>query len=215
MNIVFDLDGTLIDSAPDIRAAANVMLEAEGAAPLDMATTISFIGNGIPKLVERAMRARDLPMAEHARLTEAMLAAYDKNPATLTRLYDGLAELLPALREDGHRLGICTNKPLAPTRQILDILEITDLFDVIIGGDTLAVKKPDPAPLMAAYDALGDGARLYVGDSEVDAETAERAKVPFALFTEGYRKVPVAELTHELAFADFAELGAYIIPDRK
>ncbi len=211
MNIVFDLDGTLIDSAPDIRAAANVMLAGEGAAPLDMATTISFIGNGIPKLVERAMRARDLPMADHGRLTQVMLDAYDKNPATLTRLYDGLEALLPALREDGHRLGVCTNKPLAPTRQILDIFGITDLFDVIIGGDTLAVKKPDPAPLLAAYDALGEGARLYVGDSEVDAETAERANVAFALFTEGYRKVPVEELTHELAFADFSELGAYIV----
>ena len=211
MNIVFDLDGTLIDSAPDIRAAANVMLAGEGAAPLDMATTISFIGNGIPKLVERAMRARDLPMADHARLTQAMLEAYDKNPATLTRLYDGLEALLPALREDGHRLGVCTNKPLAPTRQILDIFGITELFDVIIGGDTLTVKKPDPAPLLAAYDALGEGGRLYVGDSEVDAETAERANVTFAVFTEGYRKVPVEKLTHELAFADFTELGAYIV----
>jgi len=211
VNIVFDLDGTLIDSAPDIRAAANVMLAGEGAAPLDMATTISFIGNGIPKLVERAMRARDLPMADHARLTQAMLEAYDKNPATLTRLYDGLEALLPALREDGHRLGVCTNKPLAPTRQILDIFGITELFDVIIGGDTLTVKKPDPAPLLAAYDALGEGGRLYVGDSEVDAETAERANVTFALFTEGYRKVPVEKLPHELAFADFSELGAYIV----
>ena len=215
MNIVFDLDGTLIDSAPDIRAAANIMLAGEGAAPLDMATTISFIGNGIPKLVERAMRARNLPAADHARLTEAMLDAYDKNPATLTRLYDGLGALLPRLRSDGHRLGICTNKPLAPTRQILDILGITGLFDVIIGGDTLAVKKPDPAPLNAAYEALGDGARLYVGDSEVDAETAERANVPFALFTQGYRKVPVEDLTHEIAFADFAELGAFIKTTRQ
>ena len=214
MNIVFDLDGTLIDSAPDIRAAANVMLAAEGVAPLDMPTTISFIGNGIPKLVERAMRARGLPEADHARLTQAMLEAYDKNPATLTRLYPGLAELLPALREDGHKLGICTNKPLAPTRQILDIFGITGLFDVIIGGDTLPVKKPDPAPLEAAYAALGDGARLYVGDSEVDAETAERANVPFALFTEGYRKVPVEELTHVLSFDHFEALGAYIVTTR-
>ncbi len=210
MNIVFDLDGTLIDSAPDIRAAANVMLAGEGAEPLDLPTTVSFIGNGIPKLVERAMRARGLPEAEHARLTQAMLAAYDKDPATLTRLYPGLDALLPALREGGHKLGVCTNKPLAPTRQILDIFGITGLFDVIIGGDTLPVKKPDPAPLEAAFAALGDGVRLYVGDSEVDAETAERANVPFALFTEGYRKVAVEELTHVLAFDHFEALGTYI-----
>ncbi len=210
MNIVFDLDGTLIDSAPDIRAAANAMLAAEGAAPLDMATTIGFIGNGIPKFVERAMRARDLPEADHARLTEAMLAAYDRDPATLSCLYPGLEGLLPALKEAGHRLGICTNKPLAPARRILDIFGITDLFDVIIGGDSLPVKKPDPAPLIAAFEALGAGARLYVGDSEVDAETAARASVPFALFTEGYRKQPVEALAHVLAFDHFDALGAYL-----
>ena len=210
MNIVFDLDGTLIDSAPDIRAAANVMLAGEGAAPLDLPTTISFIGNGVPKLVERAMRARNLPEADHARLTEVMLQAYGRNPATLTRLYDGLEDLLPALKAAGHRLGICTNKPEAPTREILDIFAITGLFDVIVGGDTLPVKKPDPAPLFRAYEALGAGPRLYVGDSEVDAETAERAAVPFALFTEGYRKMAVDDLTHAHRFADFSELGEII-----
>ncbi len=210
MNIVFDLDGTLIDSAPDIRAAANAMLAAEGAAPLDMATTISFIGNGIPKFVERAMRTRALPEADHARLTEAMLDAYAQNPATLSRLHPGLDSLLPKLKSDGHRLGVCTNKPLAPARQILDIFGITDLFDVIIGGDSLPAKKPDPAPLIAAFEALGAGERLYVGDSEVDAETAARASIPFALFTEGYRKEPVEALAHVLAFDHFDGLGAYI-----
>ncbi len=210
MNIVFDLDGTLIDSAPDIRAAANVMLAAEGAAPLDLETTIGFIGNGIPKFVERAMRLRGLPEAGHARLTQAMLDAYDREPATLTRLYPGLGAMLPALRESGHRLGVCTNKPLAPTRQILGVFAITELFDVIIGGDTLPVKKPDPAPLEAAYAALGTGQRLYVGDSEVDAETARRAGVPFALFTRGYRKAAIEDLPHVLAFDDFTTLGSFI-----
>lgn len=211
MNIVFDLDGTLIDSAPDIHAAANKMLTGIGAAPLDMPTLISFIGNGIPTLVERAMKARNIAPSEHARLTQSMLDHYAKDPATLTTLYDGIETLLPALKQAGHRLGICTNKPEAPTRQILDILGITDLFDVIIGGDTLAVKKPDPAPLHAAFKALGDEAKLYVGDSEVDAETSERAGVPFALFTEGYRKVAIADLTHAYTFAtfrDFAEIVA-------
>ncbi len=209
-DIVFDLDGTLIDSAPDIRDAANKMLASVGAQPLDMETIVSFIGNGIPKLVERAMKARDIDLSEHDRLTQVMLDRYDENPATLTRLYAGLDTLLPALKADGHHLGICTNKPEAPTRAILDVFGITDLFDVIIGGDTLPVKKPDPAPLSAAFEALGVGQRLYVGDSEVDAETAERVPVPFALFTEGYRKVPVANLTHAYAFADFADFAKIV-----
>lgn len=210
MNIVFDLDGTLIDSAPDIHAAANKMLADVGAAQLDMPTLISFIGNGIPKLVERAMRARDVPASDHARLTQSMLDHYAKDPATLTTLYDGINTLLPALKQSGHKLGICTNKPEAPTRQILDLLGITDLFDVIIGGDTLTVKKPDPAPLHAAFNALGEGTQLYVGDSEVDAETSERAAVPFALFTEGYRKVAVGDLTHAYTFATFKDFAAIV-----
>ncbi len=210
VNIVFDLDGTLIHSAPDIQAAANAALAAEGADELDLETTITFIGNGVPKFAERAARLRNLGDGAAERITRAMLDFFDESPARYSRLYDGLAELLPALREDGHRLGICTNKPEGPARAILDILGIADLFEVVIGGDSLPVKKPDPAPLHAAYDALGEGARLYVGDSEVDAETAHRAGVPFALFTQGYRKVPVSDLPHTVAFDDFAELGAYI-----
>ncbi len=204
-NIVFDLDGTLLHSAPDIQAAANRMLADVDAEPLDMPTLISFIGNGIPKLVERAMRARAIDKGKHADLTKAMLDYYGKDPATLSKLYDGIEELLPALNADGHRLGICTNKPEAPTRAILDLYGIIDLFDVIIGGDTLAVKKPDPAPLVAAFKALGDGQQLYVGDSEVDAETAHRAGAPFALFTEGYRKVAVANMPHTYSFATFKD----------
>ena len=214
MNIVFDLDGTLIHSAPDIQAAANAALAAEGAAPLDLPTTISFIGNGVPKFAERAVRLRGLGDGAELRVSRAMLAFFDRNPAQHSRLYDGLEALLPALRDAGHRLGVCTNKPEAPARAILDIMGISGLFDVVLGGDSLPVKKPDPAPLHAAFEALGEGARLYVGDSEVDAETAERAHVPFALFTEGYRKRPVEALTHRLAFADFAALGDFIEQNR-
>lgn len=210
MNIVFDLDGTLIHSAPDIRAAANSALAAEGAEALDMDTTIAFIGNGVPKFAERAVRLRGLGDGAEARVTQGMLEFFDRNPAEFSRLYDGIEQLLPALRADGHRLGICTNKPEAPARAILDILGIADAFDVVFGGDSLPVKKPDPAPLHATFEALGGGARLYVGDSEVDAETAARAGVPFALYTEGYRKVPVEGLTHEFRFSDFAELGNFI-----
>ncbi len=210
MNIVFDLDGTLIHSAPDIRAAANAAMAAEGAEELDLATTISFIGNGVPKFAERAVRLRGLGEGAHARVTQAMLDFFDQHPARYSVLYDGLADLLPALVANGHRLGICTNKPEAPARAILEIVGIAEHFDVVFGGDSLPVKKPDPTPLHATFEALGDGARLYVGDSEVDAETAARAGVPFALYTEGYRKVPVEDLTHEFRFSDFAELGNFI-----
>ncbi|NNU80842.1 phosphoglycolate phosphatase [Halovulum dunhuangense] len=210
--IVFDLDGTLIDSAPDIRAAANAMLSELGAEDLDLPMLRSFIGNGTLKLVERALTARALPTDEgflhdaHHRFT----AHYNASPAALTVLYPGVEAALAALLDAGHVLGICTNKPEAPARAILKHFGMADLFPVVVGGDSLPVRKPDPAPLRTAYAALGAAPMLYVGDSEVDADTAAAAGLPFALFTEGYRKSPVAALRHDFAFDHFDALPAHV-----
>jgi len=201
--IVFDLDGTLIDSAPDLRAAVNAMLKDEGQEPFDLATVTSFIGNGIPTLVRLAMEARGLDMARHEALVVNMLAHYNAGKGALTTLYAGVREVLETLHRDGHALGLCTNKPTAPARDLLAQFELTGLFSAVVGGDSLPERKPHPAPLLATFEALG-GNGIYVGDSEVDAETAKRAKIPFALYTEGYRKTPVALLPHECAFSDFA-----------
>ena len=211
--IVFDLDGTLIDSAPDIHAAVNRMLADEGQAPLDLRTVISFIGHGLPKLVERVMRARGIDATQHARLTDLTLGHYNAASADLTVLYPGLMPALRQVRAEGYALGLCTNKPEAPARQILGQFGLADLFDVVIGGDSLPVRKPDPAPLLRAFEALGaTGAtgRLYVGDSEVDAETADRAGVPFALFTEGYRKTPAAAMPHLHLFDHFDQFPGLV-----
>lgn len=210
MNVVFDLDGTLVDSAPDIQAAVARMLAAEGRAPLDLATITAFIGNGLPKLVERVIRHTGMDLADHARLTRLTLDQYNAATADLTRPYPGVMAALVALQAAGMTLGICTNKPEAPARAVLRDLGLDRFFTAVVGGDSLAVTKPDPAPLRAAIAALGGGATVYVGDSEVDAATAVAAKVPFVLFTEGYRKTPVAELPHQAAFSDFADLPALI-----
>ena len=208
--VIFDLDGTLIDSAPDIHAAANAMLKGEGVAPLDLATITSFIGNGLPKLVERAMQARQMDMAQHSRLTEVVLGYYNAASSDLTVLYPNLRGLLDRLKTDGYRMGVCTNKPLAPAEKILRELDLDGYFDVVIGGDSLPQRKPDPAPLRATMDRLGATQAVYVGDSEVDAETARAANVPFALFTEGYRKTPVALIPHQGAFSDFQDAAAVV-----
>ncbi len=207
--IVFDLDGTLIDSAPDIRAATNAMLAGEGLEPLDLPTIISFIGNGIPHLIRLVMEARGLDMARHEALTAAMIGHYKTGDDSLTTLYPGVREVLEALHGRGHTLGLCTNKPIAPTREILEQFALTHLFSAVIGGDSLATRKPHPDPLLATFRELG-GEGLYVGDSEVDAETAQRANVPFALFTEGYRKTPVSLLPHKWSFGDFNALPAIV-----
>ena len=207
--IVFDLDGTLIDSAPDIRAATNAMLASEGQEPLDLPTIISFIGNGIPHLIRLVMEVRGLDMARHEALTTTMIGHYKTGDDSLTTLYPGVREVLEALHGDGHTLGLCTNKPIAPTREILEQFALTHLFSAVIGGDSLETRKPHADPLLATFRELG-GEGLYVGDSEVDAETAQRADVPFALFTEGYRKTSVSLLPHKWSFGDFSALPAIV-----
>ncbi|GGE27700.1 phosphoglycolate phosphatase [Gemmobacter megaterium] len=208
--IVFDLDGTLIDSAPDIHAAVNRVLQDEGCAPLTLAETIGFIGHGLPTLVDRARAYRGLAAARQDDMVEAMTRHYGAASTALTRPYPGVLAALSSLRSAGYVIGVCTNKPIVATQRILADLGLADHMAAVVGGDSLEVKKPDPAPLRLAFDRLGRRALVYVGDSEVDAETARAAGVPFALFTRGYRKTPVTALPHRLAFEDFARLPALV-----
>jgi len=204
--VIFDLDGTLIDSAPDIHAAANAVFADHGHS-FTRAEVQGFVGRGAPNLVARLAEARGLPATgpDFDALLARFLHVYEGAQA-LTTLYPGVRPALETLAARGMRLAICTNKPLAPTRAVLRHFGLEGLFPVVIGGDSLAVKKPDPAPLRAALAQAGGGQALFVGDSEVDAETAQAAGLPFLLFTEGYRKTPVAALPHDAAFADFAAL---------
>ncbi len=204
MRAVFDLDGTLIDSAPDIHAAGNAVLAAEGLPGVTPEQARSFIGNGARVFVERLERAAagSSDPARADRMRRRFAEEYEVAHA-LTRPYPGAESALMLLKSTGWRLGLCTNKPLGPTRSVLAHFGWTDLFEIIIGGDSLPVIKPDPAPLHAAMAALGDGPVVYVGDSEVDAATAQATRTPFALFTEGYRKTPVVQIPHDRAFADW------------
>jgi len=209
MKIIFDLDGTLIDSAPDINAAGNAVLQDEGFAGVSLAQTRSFIGNGAGMYVKRleaaVTDAHDPARVERMRLR---FAAHYETAHALTHIYPGVQEALAALQSGGWRFGLCTNKPIAPTRTVLAHFGWSDLFDHVIGGDSLPVHKPDPAPLHAVIEAMGGGPVLYVGDSEVDAGTAQAAQVPFALFTQGYRKTPVDKIAHDRAFDDWAQFPA-------
>ncbi|MEO3430136.1 phosphoglycolate phosphatase [Pelagibius sp. CAU 1746] len=212
--IVFDLDGTLVDSIPDIHAAVSVFLTERGHAPLDLATITGFVGNGVPVLLERVLRAvGEASDAEtlHTALPR-FIEIYGAAPADRSKLYPGVAGALETLATAGHRLGICTNKPEAPARKMVEILGIAGFIATLTGGDTLATRKPDPAPLRHTAGRLqaAPGAIIYVGDSEVDAATAAAAGVPFVLYTEGYRKSPVTQIAHHAAFSDFAELPGLV-----
>lgn len=204
--VIFDLDGTLIDSAPDIHAAVNNMLAEVNEGAITYAQTRSFIGNGVPILVERVIAAQGITPDRHGELLDIFMKYYDADPATLTTLYPGVLKVVQALHAEGAKLGVCTNKPEGPTRAILKAFDLDGYFEAVIGGDTLPVKKPDPAPLLKTVQDLGCAVTAYVGDSGVDAETAAATALPFALFTEGYRRAPVEELHHDAAFSDFADL---------
>lgn len=201
--IVFDLDGTLIDSARDIAATANATLAEVGAKPLSVDEARGFVGAGARIFVERMARARGLPDA--APLIPRFLFHYER-AVDQTEVFPGVEEALATLKARGHKLGLCTNKPLKPTQAVLAHLGWSDFFETVFSGDSLPVRKPDPAPLLAALEALGalgGGPAIYVGDGEVDAETAERAGVPFLLYTQGYRNTPVEELVCNAAFEDW------------
>lgn len=209
--VVFDLDGTLIDSAPDIHAAVTGILSEEGQAPLPLATVRSFIGNGVPTLIDRVTKAAALDPARRADRIANFLARYEAASAVLTRPYPGVPEALTELRGAGLTLGLCTNKPVAATNGILAAFGLQGHFAAVIGGDSLPTTKPDPAGVHLCLSRMGCESAVYVGDSEVDCETAARAGLPFLLFTEGYRRTPTSGLPHAATFSDFHDLPGLVI----
>lgn len=209
MRIVFDLDGTLIDSAADIHHAASATVRAEGLPDVTLEQTRSFVGHGARVFVERLERATaGSNQPERTERMRAIFAEEYRKAHDLTQVYPGVEAALAELKAQGWRIGLCTNKPMVPTRAVLKHFGWEDLFETVFAGDSLTRMKPDPAPLEAALEELGDGLCVYVGDSEVDAATAQSAGVPFALFTEGYRKTEVAKMPHTEAFSDWSHLPA-------
>lgn len=202
--ILFDLDGTLVDSAPDIHNGVNEILAMDGVAPLPLETVRGFIGGGVPVLIERVIRACGLPTSRHADYCTLFTDLYENDPAGLTLPYPGVESALDVFFQTP--LGLCTNKPFGATRSLLYHLAWTGQFSVIVAGDTLPVRKPDPAPLRLAVERIGGGNVLFVGDSEVDAETAQAAGVPFLLFTGGYRSTPVKDLPHAGSFDHWRDM---------
>ena len=209
--MIFDLDGTLVQSAAAIRDVANELMAELDLPPLDIDETKSYVGNGIATFLERALTARDaLEAATYPDRLKRLERLYAAAPGAANLPFEAVSTTLDSLHAAGHRLAICTNKPEIPTRRVIDANGWTDLFAVVIAGDTLPWRKPDPRPLSAAIDRLGGGPAVYVGDSQVDAATAAAADVPFIFFTEGYCHAPAAEITASGRFSHFDQLESTI-----
>ncbi|MGC3940131.1 phosphoglycolate phosphatase [Roseobacter sp. EG26] len=205
--IVFDLDGTLIHSAPDMHVAINHALERVGRPALELSQVISFIGNGVEKLVERSLDATGGCSSDvTTRTLRHFMTYYSQNTTTFTKPYDGVIDCLNRLKAAGIPMAICTNKPTGPARQICDALGIGGYFDIISGAEDGQPKKPDAAPLLRCITALGFTEKdvIYVGDSAVDYQTATNAGVAFKLFSGGYLNAPIPELPVTDRFDDWS-----------
>lgn len=204
---VFDLDGTLIDSLPNIRSAANSVLRERDIPPLEASEVAGFVGLGEGVFVDRLISATALDGSERASVMARFLHYYEveaRNTVTFPRVQDALR----ALKGKGVSLGLVTNKPRAPLVPTLKAADLEDFFEVVIAGDDLPRRKPDPAPLLQALEELGASTGVYIGDSEVDEATAKAASIPFVLFTEGMRQKAVDQLEFVACFDDFRDLEA-------
>jgi phosphoglycolate phosphatase len=211
--LVFDLDGTLVDTAPDLLGATNAVLEAAGRPDMDTTSLRHMVGFGAKSLIAQAMAATGAPAddAEMDRLIGIFLAHYRDHIADFSRPFPGVEETLKRLKADGEKLGILTNKPAELTGPLLEKLGLTDLFSAVYGAGRKSYTKPDPrifhdvvADLLAEDGTAGPA--VMIGDSITDLSTARAAGAPCILVSYGYTPVPAAELGGDIVLDDFAQL---------
>lgn len=212
--ILFDLDGTLIDSAPDIAGATNELLRAHAIDELSLDDIRRMIGNGVRTLVQRAFahQGRTLGETELDLLFTQMMGIYGKHLINLTQPYDGVEGLLKEYSARGVKMAIVTNKPEGFTHTILKHLGWAPMFGAVVGGDTLKTRKPDPEMLFHACAQLGVEAKdaVMVGDSAADINAASNGKIANIVVRGGYTRIPVEELGAQAIIDRLADLDKAI-----
>ncbi|MDI7774330.1 phosphoglycolate phosphatase [Asticcacaulis sp. EMRT-3] len=213
-SLAFDLDGTLVDSAPDIISALNKVLHEQGVEPYKLDDARPLIGRGAMELLRRAFALAGAPLApeQEGPLLELMLKHYERHIDELTRPYDGMEAALDALEAAGARFCVCTNKHTYLAVELLTRMGLAGRFGAIKGADTVPNKKPSPDHLIAAVSEMGGDMNrvIMIGDSETDHMTARNAKVPSILFTHGYSERPLAELRPDALLDHFRDLPAAV-----
>lgn len=208
--VLFDLDGTLVDSARDLHGAINVVLDRRGLAPLTLTDVIGMVGDGVRKLVERAFIAREAELSPAAldQVTDEMVAVYSARLTELTTLMPGASEAVRTLSAKGVRLGVVTNKPHDAAVAILAHFGLDAPMGVIIGGDSGLPRKPAPDMLQAALKVLGveAGNSVMVGDGAADIDSAKVAGVRAIAVRGGYAHSPVDDLGADMVIDDLVSL---------
>jgi phosphoglycolate phosphatase len=217
--VVWDLDGTLVDSAADLATALNALLNEHGQQGHTVDNVRPMIGNGVVKLIERGFRAAGAPLDEAACdvLAPRFLELYMACATDQTRLVPSAREVLSYLHNAGARQALCTNKPYDVTMQILDALDVAGFFTVVVGGDSTTEKKPHPLPLQTCLEEMGvepDDA-VMIGDSGADVGSAQAAGVPVILVPDGYTGVPAVSLGADYVVGSLAEVPACLGPRKR
>jgi phosphoglycolate phosphatase len=209
--VAFDLDGTLADTAPDLAAALNHALGALGRPAIPPASVRYLVGQGARALLRRGLDATGGSTEELVELGfPHFIDFYADHICEKTRIFPGVEQALANVEAAGARLALCTNKPELLTLKLLQALGWSDRFASIVCGDTLPVRKPDPAPLRRAIAEAGGGSAVFVGDSITDADTAAATGLPFIAVSFGYCDRPLAELRAAAVIDGFDELLAAI-----
>lgn len=217
--IVFDLDGTLVDTAPDLINALNHVLTSEGLQPVPINRAHSMIGAGVRKMLEIGLEQvdRDYTLADMDRMTKDFVAYYADNIAVESRPFEGLLTALDELEADGFKFAVCTNKLEWLALRLLDQLDLSKRFVAICGADTFGVAKPDPAILQQTVARAGGdmSATIMVGDAGPDIGVARRANVPVIGVTFGYTEVPMVQLKPDILIETMGELVGAVAKAQK
>lgn len=211
---MFDLDGTLIDTAPDLVAATNHVMKRIDLVPVTEESIRPYVGHGALAMVKGAAAAqgRSLDQQELYALFEVFIAHYTANIANHSQPYDGVIAALESCKDNGAVLAVCTNKIEAHARAVLDALKMSQYFAAVTGRDSLHVFKPDPGHLTGTIALAGGSARrsIMICDSETDIRTAQAAKIPVVAVDFGYSAEPVATFAPDAVISHYSDLAGVL-----